>query len=284
MNPKFYWIICGLPIVIYLTICLLLRFGQTKIIFQPDSLIKSTPHKYGLGYQDVWIDVEQNQIHGWWIPHGQKSAPVILYFHGNASNNGDVTDMAQVFHDLGLSTLLVDYRGYGKSSPIFPNEARIYEDAIAAWNYLTNTRRIKASKIFIYGHSLGGAVAIELASRQPEIAGLITEGTFTSIMALTQDNQFLRIFPLNWIIRERFDSINKIHSFPTPWLIIHGAKDKTIPVKMATELFAATPEPKQMVIIPQAGHNNVHEVEDQNYFSSLAEFIQINSQITYKRK
>jgi len=278
MSQKFYWILVGLLLFIYLTISLLLRFGQTKIIFQPDSLLKSTPQKYNLDYQDVWIDVGQDQIHGWWIPHPQEFAPVILYFHGNGSNNGDVTDMAQVFHDLGLSVLLVDYRGYGKSSPIFPSETRVYEDAIAAWDYLSKIRKFPPENIFVYGHSLGGAIAIELASRHPEMAGLITEGTFTSIKAMAQSNQFLQIFPLNWIITQRFDSLNKIKSFKTPRLIIHGSKDKTIPVKMAHELFAFTSEPKQLVIIPQGEHTNVHEVEDQNYFSSLDTFIQTNSQ------
>lgn len=279
MSQKLLWILWGLPLVIYLTICLLLYVGQTRLIFQPDSRIKSTPQKYGLDYQDVWIDVEQDQVHGWWIPHTQASAPVILYFHGNASNNGDVTDMAAVFHDLGLSVLLVDYRGYGKSSSVFPNESRVSEDAIAAWNYLTNQRQIKAANIFVYGHSLGGAVAIELASQHPEMAGLITEGTFTSIQALAKRNQFLRIFPLNWIISQRFDSIEKVKSLQTPMLTIHGAKDKTIPVAMADELFAARSEPRQLVIIPQAGHTNVHEVNDQNYFHSFNQFIQTNFQI-----
>ena len=185
---------------------------------------------------------------------------------------------AQVFHDLGLSVLLVDYRGYGKSSPIFPSETRVYEDAIAAWDYLSKIRKFPPENIFVYGHSLGGAIAIELASRHPEMAGLITEGTFTSIKAMAQSNQFLQIFPLNWIITQRFDSLNKIKSFKTPRLIIHGSKDKTIPVKMAHELFAFTSEPKQLVIIPQGEHTNVHEVEDQNYFSSLDTFIQTNSQ------
>lgn len=284
MSKKVYWILCGLPLFIYLTISLLLHFGQTRLIFKPDSLIKSTPQKYGLDFQDVWIDVEQDQIHGWWIPHSQKSVPVILYFHGNASNNGDVTDMAQVFHDLGLSTLLIDYRGYGKSSSIFPNESRVYEDAIATWNYLTNKRQIKAADIFVYGHSLGGAVAIELARQHPELAGLITEGTFTSVQTLAQHNRFLRIFPLNWIINQCFDSINKIKSLQTPMLIIHGTEDEIIPVTMAAELFISKPEPKQLVIIPQAGHTNVHEVQDQNYFSSLDKFIRRNSEITNSEK
>ena len=277
LNKKFAWILIGTSAVVYLLFCLLLRWGQVKLIFRPDSLIKSTPQKYDLDYQDVWIDVEPGKIHGWWIPHTDKSAPTIVYFHGNASNNGDVVNLAAIFNQLGLSVLLVDYRGYGKSSPIFPNELRAYEDAIAAWNYLTHKRQVEPKNIFVYGHSLGGAIAIELASRHPEMAGLITEGTFTSILNMANSDKLLKIFPMNWIVTQRFDSIAKVKSLQTPVLIIHGTADEIIPVTMAAELFAIAPEPKKLAIIPQAGHNNLQEVGGQKYLNHLRQFVRDNS-------
>jgi len=171
----------GIATMLYITMFFLLRYGQNRIIFSPDSQIKSTPQKYNLDYQDVWIDINQDQIHGWWIPAAEKSAPALLYFHGNGSNNGDLIEIAALFHSLGVSLLFIDYRGYGKSSPIFPNETRVYEDAEASWQYLTTELQTPPQQAFVYGHSLGGAIAIELATKHPDMGGLITEGTFTSM-------------------------------------------------------------------------------------------------------
>ena len=276
MLKKFSLIVLTVSAVLYLAGCVLLRRGQTKLIFHPDRLLRTTPQNYGLDYQDVWIDIDREKVHGWWIPASKLSAPVLLYFHGNASNNGDVTDIAAIFHQIGLSVFLIDYRGYGKSSPTFPNETKVYQDATAAWNYLTTVRQIEPAKIFVYGHSLGGAIAIELASKHPEIAGLITEGTFTSIQEIASQDKFLRIFPLDWILTQYFDSISKIKSLQVPVLIMHGTADEVIPVTMADELFAMAPEPKELLIIPQAMHNNVHQVGGRQYLEHLQQFIQSN--------
>lgn len=266
-------IFLGSTIILYILVCLLLHWRQTRLIFIPDDRIRATPQKYSLNYQDVWINIEQEKIHGWWIQSVRESAPVLLYFHGNASNNGDIVDNAAIFHQLGLSVLLIDYRGYGKSSPTFPNETRVYQDAEAAWKYLIDKRQIEPEKIFVYGHSLGGAIAINLATKHPQMAGLIIEGTFTSIKDIGRSDKLLRWLPLDWIITQHFDSISKIKSLQTPLLMFHGAEDKIIPLSMAEELFIAAPEPKQLVIIPQAGHNNLHKFGGQQYLSNLQQFI-----------
>lgn len=270
-------IVFSVGISLYLTACLLLRWKQTNFMFFPDSSIRSTPKDYNLAYQDIWLNIEQEKIHGWWIPASKVSAPTILYFHGNGSNNGDLTDIAAIFNQLGLSVLLIDYRGYGRSSPTFPNETRVYEDAEVAWNYLTNQRQIKPQNIFVYGHSIGGAITIELATKHPEMAGLIVEGTFTSIKDIASKNQFFRILPLNLILTQHFDSISKIKLLQTPILILHGDRDEIIPCSMSEKLYAVAPEPKQLVIIPQAGHSNIVEVGGQQYFWHLLQFIQSNT-------
>jgi len=276
MLQKLSWIILGTSGCLYITISLLLLWGQSRLIFIPDSQVKSTPEKYKLTYQDIWIDINKEKIHGWWIPAGEEATPVILYFHGNASNNGDIVDNADVFHQLGLSVLLVDYRGYGKSSSIFPNETRVYQDATAAWEYLTQTRKIEPNHIFVYGHSLGGAIAIELASKQPNMAGLITEGTFTSIKEMGSINLLFRLLPLDLIVTQAFDSINKISSLKTPLLMFHGGEDEMIPMEMAKQLFDKASPPKKLIQIPQAEHDNLHKVGDPQYIANLKQFIQEN--------
>ena len=278
MLQKLSLSVLGILATLYLTCCLLVRYGQSRLIFVPDSYIKSTPQEYSLNYQDVWIDVGEDKIHGWWIGSARQTAPTLLYFHGNGSNNGDLVEVAAIFHSLGVSVLLIDYRGYGKSSPVFPNEARVYQDAEAVWQYLTNKLQIEPQNIFAYGHSLGGAIAIDLAFHHPDMAGIIVEGTFTSMKDMAKFLPWLRIFPLDWLVTQHFDSISKIKSLQTPLLILHGSADDIVPVAMAKELFAAAPQPKQLVIIPQANHNDLPEFGDRKYLSSLQKFIQTNRQ------
>ncbi|PSB10760.1 phospholipase [Pleurocapsa sp. CCALA 161] len=274
MLSKLSVILLSVSVTLYISLCLLLRWGQTKLIFFPDSHIESTPQDYGLNYQDVWLSLGKDRVHGWWIPAAQVSTPTLLYFHGNGSNNGDLTQIAAILHQLEVSILLIDYRGYGKSSPVFPNETRVYEDAEAAWQYLTQKRKIKPQQIFVYGHSLGGAIAIELASKHPDLAGLITEGTFTSIQNMVGLMPGIKIFPLSLLITQRFDSITKIKSLQTPILILHGAGDRTIPPLMAKELYAAAPEPKYIEIFARAGHNNLPELNEQKYLLVLQQFME----------
>ena len=274
MLRKFCLTAIGLSLILYLAIGLLLRWGQTRLIFLPDSHLKSTPREYGLNYQDVWLDLDRAKIHGWWIEAREPTAPVLLYFHGNGSNNGDFSELASIFYQLGVSVLLIDYRGYGQSSPIFPNEARVYEDAEATWRYLTQKRQIEPERIFVYGHSLGGAIAIELATKHPEMAGLIVEGTFTSMKDMAEFMPLLKIFPLDLLITQCFDSMNKIRTLQVPILILHGTADRTIPVSMAKELFASAPQPKQLEIIPLANHNNLPEIGDRQYSTVLKKFIE----------
>lgn len=278
MFKKIGLLTAGLLLFSYFTLCLLLLWGQKKLIFIPDSQLSSTPQKYQLNYQDIWIKIEQEQIHGWWIPHENKSAPVMLYFHGNASNNGDIVDNAAIFHQLGLSVLLIDYRGYGKSSTTFPSEKRVYEDAEAAWQYLTEVKQIEPDNIFVYGHSLGGAIAINLAIKQPNMAGLITEGTFTSIKEMGALNPIFKLLPLNFLVTQRFDSINKISSLKVPILMFHGSEDEIIPVEMAKQLFNQAPQPKELIFISQAQHNNLHQVGDPKYIFNLQKFVLENSE------
>lgn len=274
MLSKLSLTIIGTSVTLYLAACTLLLLGQARLIFIPDSQIDSTPREYGLNYQDIWFEIDGNKAHGWWIPSANKTAPVILYLHGNASNNGDLGEIAAIFYRLDVSVMLVDYRGYGKSSTLFPNEKRVYEDAEATWQYLTRTLKIKPQKIFVYGHSLGGAIAIELASKHPDMAGLIVEGTFTSIQDLAESMPLLKIFPLEWLITERFDSLSKISSLQTPLLILHGTEDITIPLSMSAQLFAAAPEPKQLITFEGANHNNLPEVSDREYLRVIRQFIQ----------
>ena len=175
--------------LLYLLSCLALWHYQSKLIFFPDPTVRNTPASLNLLYEEVVLPTgsgpDAGTIHGWWIPtlsqRVNQLAPTVLYLHGNGSNIGDLIARASQFHKLGYNILLFDYRGYGRSSGPFPNEKRVYEDAETAWQYLTEQLKIPANYMIIYGRSLGGAIALNLATEHPNAASTITEATFTSI-------------------------------------------------------------------------------------------------------
>lgn len=263
--------------LIYVGASVYLFLQQTRFIFFPSPLIQTTPEFFNLRYQEVWLSVTTSggveRIHGWWIP-AQSNARVLLYLHGNGINIGANVAHAQRFHNMGFSVLLIDYRGYGQSEGAFPTEASVYQDAAVAWDHLVQQRQINPNQIFIYGHSLGGAIAINLALQQPNAAGLIVESSFTSIRDMVDLQPIYRVFPVDLILRQRFDSIHKVRSLQLPVLFIHGTADWQVPAQMSQRLYAAAPEPKQLVLIPNAGHNNVAETAGNQYLQTVKNFVQ----------
>ncbi len=268
-----------LAVIAYLSACLYLFLQQTHFIFIPSPVIQITPEFFNLGYQEVWLPVQAGnttveRIHSWWIPAAQPDAKVLLYLHGNAINIGANVTQAHQFHQLGFSVLLIDYRGYGRSEGGFPTEARVYQDAAAAWDYLVKERQLQPRQIFLYGHSLGGAIAIDLALQHPDAAGLIVESSFTSMREVVEEQGRFWMFPINLILNQRFDSISKVRSLQMPALFIHGTADWKVPAQMSQQLYNAAPEPKQLVLVPGAGHNDVAEVAGSQYLQAVQHFVQ----------
>lgn len=265
----------GLLSIFYSTACGALYLKQTRMIFLPTAQIEQTPAVLNLSYQEVWLPVGNgDQIHGWWIPASGSERGVVLYLHGNGINIGANVWQAGRFHHLDLSVLLIDYRGYGRSQGAFPSEAQVYEDAAIAWDYLTQTRNIPPERIFIYGHSLGGAIAIELATHHPQAAGLIVQSSFTSMRQMVDRAlSYARIFPVDWLLTQRFDSIAKVPALQMPVLFIHGKADSQIPFQMSEQLYAATPGVKQLYLVPLADHNDVADTAGAEYLQVLDQFV-----------
>ncbi|MDZ8186171.1 MAG: alpha/beta fold hydrolase [Nostoc sp. ChiSLP02] len=263
----------------YFAICIFLYIQQTRFIFFPSVVIEKTPEFFNLPYEEVWLPVtaktgKVERIHGWWIKAKQPNAKVLLYLHGNGINIGANVAHANRFHQLGFSVLLIDYRGYGRSEGSFPNEKRVYEDAVTAWNYLVRQQQIPPSQIFIYGHSLGGAIAIDLAVKHPQAAGLIVESSFTSIRDLIAYRNMFWMFPVDLILTQRFESIKKLPNLKMPVLFIHGTVDSAIPAFMSQKLYAAAPEPKQLLLVPGADHNDTAVVGGSQYLQWVESFVQ----------
>ncbi|MEG4380862.1 MULTISPECIES: alpha/beta hydrolase [unclassified Microcoleus] len=246
----------------YIACCILLFFLQTRLIFQPTPAIAKTPDAFNIAYQEVWLPVKTRspkieKLHGWWLPAANReSLGTLLYLHGRGLNIGANITQSYRFRQLGFSVLLIDYRGYGRSQGSFPSEARIYEDAEVAYNYLVKQRQLLPSQILFYGHSMGGAVAIELAIRHPESAGLIVHNSFTSMVDMVENNTFMRFFPVRLLLTQRFDSIAKVKSLRMPVLFVHGIADSFVPATMSKKLYASSPEDKKILLVPNARHNN----------------------------
>lgn len=274
----------ALLIIVYIAICLFLLIRQRRMIFTPtSSKSEENPSSLNLDYEEVWIAVEsttssQDKLHGWFIPSGENTVEIgtVLYLHGSGGNISDriyLRDVAQL-QKLGFSVFLFDYRGYGKSIGDFPSEMSIYADAQTALKYLNEQKIIPLKSIYLFGVSLGGAIAIDLALKEPNVAGLFVVSSFTSMQEEIHHLGY-RIFPIKLILNQRFESISKVPYLKTPVMFIHGTSDTFNPSIMSQKLYAAVPEPKQLLLIDNFGHNNISEmIETTQFKNGLQKFIQ----------
>ena len=257
----------------YLLIVGAIWYWQAKFIFLPSRIVDTTPLNSGVKFDDVRLLLRGDQLAGWWVPSEDPHSGTLLYLHGNAANVAANLDHVLRLRSAGLNVFIIDYRGYGSSTGGPPRERLVYEDAERAWKYLVAERNIPPAHIAIYGHSLGGAVAIDLASKHPEAGALITEGTFTSIADLSDRFSFAAYLPVRLILTERFDSISKIGAIHVPTLILHGEADRMNPPLSGRRLYDAAPGPKQLALIPGGGHEDSAEVNPTAYFAALNGFL-----------
>lgn len=268
----FIWI----PIVIiavYLALMLYIYINQDKMVFYPTDDFTVTPENYDLPYENIYLEIEENSesinLHGWYFPSTDSAnTKAVLFCHGNAGNISHRLETAKYLHDLGVATFMFDYRGYGYSTGD-PSETGVYQDAQLCFNWLVNTKNFKPENIIIFGRSLGGAVAIELAG-QVNSGGLIVESSFTSVGDLGQ--KMFPLFPIKTLIRYSFNSLEKIKDVKAPTLITHSPGDKMIPISMGEKLFDAANEPKQFIRL-SGGHNSRTYFDDQAYKEALEKLL-----------
>jgi uncharacterized protein len=276
----------GLGVLAYSSTCLFLFIRQQQIIINPSAEIRQLPsdEPYRLPYEVVRLPVPTSatQLHSWWIPakpvQGQQTHPkTLIYFYGRGSNKSYNLSRMEGLWNLGFSILMIDYRGVGASQGEHPSEAGMYADAEAAWNYVTRTRNIPADQVILYGESLGGAVALELAIKHPNAGGVILQSTFTSIADMTQQLPWLRWFPVSLMLHQRFESLGKVSALQMPVLFLHGEADAVVPVWMSQRLYDAAPNPKQLLLIPGKGHNSIYQPGPQSYLTAIEQFFNLKS-------
>jgi len=267
VTPK---LLIGLAVLagLYAAVCLVMFFLQSRLMYFPDSTDLGSPDDLGLSYRDVTLRTEDGlSLHGWFLP-GEAGNPALLFCHGNAGNITGRLESLAVFRRMGLSVLIFDYRGYGTSEGS-PSEGGTYADATAAWRYLTEEAGFDSSRVVVFGRSLGGAVAVELATRVNPMA-LIVESSFTSAPALGQ--AVYPWLPVRLLARIRYDSGRRIGTVTCPVLVVHSSQDEVVPYSFGRRLFELANEPKRFLEI-RGGHNDGFAVTGDDYVRSIAGFI-----------
>jgi fermentation-respiration switch protein FrsA (DUF1100 family) len=259
--------------MMYAAILALVFWFQPKLVYFPTKgSYAVTPQSRDLPFEPVRLKTEDSeQLAAWWIPAPRHvtSGDTVLLFHGNAGNISHRVEYAKMFHGLGYNTLLVDYRGFGESTGE-PSEQGTYLDAMASWQWLTQTRGISASRIVIFGESLGGGVATWLATQHAP-AALVLASTFTSISDLGA--QVYPWLPVRWLSRIHYNSLANLEKSRVPLLVAHSPADELIPYAHGRRLYEAAHEPKSFLDL-SGGHNEGFVFTREDWVQALQVFLQ----------
>ena len=260
--------IIAIPCVFLLVLNVSMFLRQPAMTFFPARELVATPTDWGLEYTDVYLRTEDAvNVHGWYIPKpGADRA--LLFLHGNGGNISHRGDSIEIFHRLGFHVLIIDYRGYGLSAG-HPGEAGLYRDAAAAWNYLRETAGIPAQNIVIFGRSLGGAVAAQLAA-EVDAGALILESTFSSARDFAA--QVFPVLSRVLYLRYGFDTVARLQRVDYPVLVLHSPDDDIIPFALGRKVYDAAQGTKHFVTL-RGDHNSGFLMSQPGYEAELRLFI-----------
>ena len=264
------WLLGGVAAVIglaaicvYITFCLLFWQGQWQLVFQPSRIISATPATAGMKFDEISFDATETgilQLNGWWIPaepHAPYAAETLLLLHHGTGSLSDTLPQLKALHILGINVFAFDYRGFGKSLNVHPSQARTFEDADAAWRYLTDTRHLPPSRIVLDGVGLGAAIAAETAHRHPQAPALILENPVPPVLDSLHFDARTQILPIRLLFHDRFDPAKTLAQLRMPKLLlysVHGAIGR---------YYDVAAEPKQQAIV----------ANDQDYLNGLRSFL-----------
>ena len=256
-----------LVVVAWLLLVGLLMLQERRLIFFPTRALAALPADFGLHAQELSISAADGVLlHGWWI-QGPGNR-VLIWYHGNAGNIGHRLDNARWFvEQLGVDVVLVDYRGYRRSQGT-PDEEGIYLDGLAIYDAVA-ARSVRAEDIVLFGRSLGGAVAIEVALQRP-VAAIVLESPFRSVPALAREHYW---FVPSFLVRTQMDNESKIGSADVPTLVLHGDRDQVVPATHGRRLFELAARPARFHLIAGAGHNDTYLVGGVRYRDAWLAFL-----------
>lgn len=247
---------------------LLWPYVEKRFVFFPTREVECTPDQLGIAYEDVYFNTSDGvKLNGWFVPG--RTGMTWLCFHGNGGNIGHrVAEVALLHHNLGISLLIFDYRGYGNSAGA-PSEQGTYLDARAALTYLRGRPDVAGKRIGYFAHSLGAAVAVELATTEPP-QGLVLVSPFASVQSMARIT--FPLLPSGWLTKDKYNSVARIGAVRRPLLILHGEQDQLVPVAEGERLFQAANEPKKLQVVPETGHNDMFEAGGETYWGALEKF------------
>lgn len=256
-KPRSKWLVMLYQIVaVYVGLLVFLYVRQGSMLYFPKP---TPPDKIATGFtgiEDVVVTTADGlAIKGWYLPPVLKTKPTIIFFHGNAGNIQWSLYKMPAFITKGYGVLLAEYRGYS-GNPGMPTESGLYDDARAYINWL-KAQGVSESNIILYAESLGTGVAVQMAIEYPPFNTIILEAPYSSIAEVAADIYWF--VPVRYLIKERYDSLDKIGQIKSPLIVVHGEKDTVIPYFYGKKLFDAAPQPKTMITVPDAGHNNLGE-------------------------
>lgn len=244
------------------------RYIERHSIFYPMKGVVGTPEDVGLAYEDVNFEAwDGTRLNGWFVP-GEKAGLTFIFCHGNAGNIGHRLEKLKIMHGLGVNIFIFDYRGYGNSEGV-PSESGLYSDAAGAYRYIVEEREISEDNIVLYGESIGGAVAVDLAVKI-NVKGLITEDTFTSVKDLAK---IAYPFLPRFMFSNRLNCIMKIGGVKSSKLIIHSVDDEIVPFHLGEKLFDAAREPKEFLKI-RGAHNTAFLDSKKIYTEGIRSFLE----------
>ena len=248
--------------------CAALDEQQRKWIFQPTKATWHGAVTAAEGMQDRWIEFdspssgERVRLHALWLPQKRADAPVLLYLHGARWDVRSSAFRMRRMHELGFAVLGLDYRGFGQSTDQLPSEESAYEDARAGWNWLR--RELPRAPRFVFGHSLGSAIAVHLAAEVDDERGVMLEGSFPSIPDVVSTMRFGWL-PVGPLITQRFDAARRIERIGSPVLVVHGAEDQLIKPELGRALYERARSPKRFVLVEGGTHHNTNAVGQDHY-------------------
>ena len=259
--------IAGLVLAGWVLLVGILALQERRLIFFPTRGHLAKPADYGLRADELRVTASDGtELHGWWIQGS--SGRVLVWYHGNAGNIVDRLDNARLFvQRLGVDIVLIDYRGYGLSQGK-PDERGLYLDGVAIYDTVV-ARGARPEDIVLFGRSLGGAVAVEVALRRPAGA-LVLESAFRSVPALAREHYW---FVPSALIRTKLDTESRIHRVQLPKLFLYSDRDEIVPLDHGLTLFARAKDPKRFHVIEGAGHNNTYLVGGEPYLAMWEGFL-----------
>jgi uncharacterized protein len=254
----------------YIALLGLMFLTQHSLLYLPDipgRALTATPEAIGLSYEDVTLTTDDGvALHGWWLPG--ETDTTLLFFHGNAGNISHRLQSLRQFRSLGMSVLIIDYRGYGQSEGR-PDEQGTYRDARAAWRHVTEQRGVAPRDVVVFGRSLGGAIAAWLAA-QKSPGALIVEGAFTSIPDLGQELYWY--LPVRWLSRFHYPTREYVASTDSPVLIVHSRDDELARFHHGEALYEAVSGTGQLLELT-GSHNEASLRDEAHYLGGIAEFL-----------